>query len=47
MSSRVCTTLETGDPHMQFNINTSLALGQRPEDKGLCSYEVFLRALGG
>ena len=27
--------------------STSLPLTQHPEDKGICSYDVFLRTLGG
>ena len=32
---------------MQFNSNASLPFNQHPEDKGMRSYEVLLRALGG
>ena len=46
MNSGVSTILKTGKPHIQFNSNTSLPLNQHPENKGLCSYEVLLRALG-
>ena len=46
MQSGVSTTLETGNPHLQFDSNTSLPLTQHPEDKGVCSYDVFLRTLG-
>ena len=44
MHSRVSTILQTGNLHIQFNGNTSLPLNQHPEGKGLCSYEVLLRA---
>ena len=47
MNSGVITMLKTGNPHIQFNSNASLPLNQRPEDKGLCSYEVLFRALEG
>ena len=47
MNSGVSTILKTGNPHIDFNSNTPLPLNQQPEDKGLCSYEVLLRALGG
>ena len=47
MNSGVSTTLKTGNPHIQFNSNTSLPLNQHPEDRGLCLYEVLLHALGG
>ena len=39
--------LEAGNPHLQFKCSSSLPLTQRPEDKGVCSYDVFLRTLGG
>lgn len=38
---------EAGNSHLQFNNNTSLPLYQRPADKGMCSYEVLLDAMGG
>ena len=47
MNSGVSTILKTGNPHTRFNSSISLPLNQHPEDKGLCSYEVLLRALGG
>ena len=47
MNSGVSTILKTGNPHIQFNSDTSLPLNQHPEDKGLCSYKVLFRALGG
>ena len=46
MQAEVSTILETGNPHFQFDSSTSLPLTQHPEDKGLCSYDVFLRTLG-
>ena len=46
MQSGVSTILETGNPHLQFDSSTSLPLTQNPEDKGACSYDVFLRTLG-
>ena len=46
-NSGVSTTLKTGNPHLQFNSNSSLPLNQHAEDKGLCSYEILLGALGG
>ena len=47
MSSGVSITSKTGNLHFTFNSNTSLPLNQHPEDKGLCSYDVFFRTLGG
>ena len=47
MQSGVRTILETGNPHLQFNSSTSIPLTQHPGDKGVCSYNVFLRTLGG
>ena len=47
MQSGVTTILETGNPHLQFDNSTSLPLTQHPEDKSVCSYDLFLRALGG
>ena len=47
MKSGVTTILEMENLHSQFDRNTSLALIQHPEDKGVCSYDVFLRTLGG
>ena len=38
--------LETGNPHLHFDSSTSLPLIQHPEDKGVCSCDVFLRTLG-
>ena len=46
MQSGVITILETGNLHLQFDSGTSLPLTQHPEDKGVCSYDVFLRTLG-
>ena len=46
MQSGVSTILETGNPRMQFDSSTSLPLTQHPENKGVCSYDVFLRTLG-
>ena len=46
MQSGVSTILETGNPHLQFDSSTSLPLTQHPEDKGVCSYDVFVRTLG-
>ena len=46
MQSGVSTILMTGNPHLQFDSSTSLPLIQHPEDKGVCSYDVFLRTLG-
>ena len=45
--SGASTILETGTPHLQVDRNTSIPLIRHPEDKGLCSPEVFLRAMGG
>ena len=45
--SGVSTILETGTPHLKFDSNTSLPITQHPEDKGTCSYDVFLHTLGG
>ena len=45
--SGVSTILETRNPHLQFETNTSLSLTQHPEDKDVCSYDVFFRTLGG
>ena len=47
MQSGVSTVLETGNPHLQFDSRTSVPLTQHPEDKGVCSYDVFLPTLGG
>ena len=47
INSRVSTFLGTETSHIQLNSNASLPLNQRPRDKGLLSYEVFLRTLGG
>ena len=47
MNSGVSTILKTGNLYIRFNRDTSLPLNQHPEDNGLCSYKVFLRALGG
>ena len=48
MNSGASTALETGNSRLQFNSNNrSLPLQQRPEDRGLCLYELFLCALGG
>ena len=47
MQSGVSTILETGNTHLQFDSCTSLPLTQHPEDKDVCSYDVFLRTLGG
>ena len=46
MQSGVSTILETGNPRLQFDSSTSLPLTQHLEDKGVCSYDVFLRTLG-
>ena len=46
MQSEVSTILETGNAHLQFDSSTSLPITQHPEDKGVCSYDVFLRTLG-
>ena len=45
-SSGVSTILKTGNPHIQFSSNNPLPLNHHPEDKGRCSFEVLLRALG-
>ena len=34
-----------GKPHLRFDSSTSLPLTQHPDDKGICSYDVFLRTL--
>ena len=47
MQSGVSTIIETGNSHLQFDSSTSLPLTQHPEYKGVCSYDVFLRPLGG
>ena len=47
MQSGVSTILETGNSHLQLENSTSLPLTQHPADKGVCSYDVFLRTLGG
>ena len=46
MQSGVSTILGTGNPHLQFDSSTSLPLTQHQEDKGILSYDVFLRTLG-
>ena len=46
MESGVSTIVETGNPHLQFDSSTLLPLTQQSEDKGICSYDVFLRTLG-
>ena len=46
MQSGVSTILETGNPLLQFDSSTSLPLTQHPEDKGVCSYNVFPCTLG-
>ena len=46
MQSGVSTIPATGNAHQQFDSSTSLPLTQHPEDKGICSYDVFLRTLG-
>ena len=46
MQSGVSTILETGNPHLQFDSSIPLPLTQHPEDKSVCSYDVFLRTLG-
>ena len=47
MQSGVSIILETGSPHLPFDSSTSLPLTRDPEDKGICSYDVFVRTLGG
>ena len=46
MQSGVSTILGKGTPHLQFDRSTSLPLTQHAKDKGVCSYDVFLRNLG-
>ena len=46
MQSGVSTIFEMGNPHLQFDSSTSLPLTQHPEDKGVCSYDVYLCTLG-
>ena len=42
MQSGVSIIIETGNPHLQFGSRTSLPLAQHPENKSICSYDVFL-----
>ena len=44
MKSGVSTILETGNPHLQFNKDTSLLLNQHQKDAGMYSFDVSLRA---
>ena len=46
MQSGVSTILETGNPQLHSDSNTSHPHIQHPEGKGVCSYDVFLRTLG-
>ena len=45
MQSGVNTVLETANPHLQFDSNPSLPLTQHQDDRGVCSYDVFLSTL--